>query len=225
MPERTYVRDVMEPMTRAIRVTQTIVAARQRMQGDMRVKSLIVVDDNDRPIGAVRYNEVSTAAAGGTVADVMTSNIPTISADQSLEDVTGLMTEHDVDRLAVVDSNGEVVGELTRSALTRSETHGDSASTGESLSDAVAGRETPVYRVARDMSVIGSAGGNVGKVRDILSDTLTGELTHIVIHTGLIFGRDKSVPADLIENVTDNEVRLKVNKSEIEALPDLEKSE
>jgi len=225
MTGQTYVRDVMVPMTQAIRVTQTIVAARQRMQGDMRVKSLIVVDDNDRPIGAVRYNDVSTAEAGGTVADVMTDNIPTIGADQPLEDITGLMTEYDIDRLAVVDSSGAVVGELTRSALTLSETHGNTASTGESLSDATAGHDTPVYQVTQDMSVVGSDGGNIGKVRDVLSDALTGALTHIVIHTGLIFGHDKSVPADLVDSVSGDQVQLKVDKSDIEALPDLEKAE
>ena len=225
MTGQTYVRDVMVPMTQAIRVTQTIVAARQRMQGDMRVKSLIVVDDNDRPIGAVRYNDVSTAEAGGTVADVMTDNIPTIGADQPLEDVTGLMTEYDIDRLAVVDSSGAVVGELTRSALTLSETHGNTASTGESLSDATAGHDTPVYQVTQDMSVVGSDGGTIGKVRDVLSDALTGALTHIVIHTGLIFGHDKSVPADLVDSVSGDQVQLKVDKSDIEALPDLEKAE
>ena len=225
MTGQTYVRDVMVPMTQAIRVTQTIVAARQRMQGDMRVKSLIVVDDNDRPIGAVRYNDVSTAEAGGTVADVMVGDIPTISEDQPLGDVTGLMTEHDIDRLAVVDSSGNVVGELTRSALTQSETHGNTASTGETLSDAAADRSTPVYQVSQDMSVVGSDGGNIGKVRDVLSDALTGALTHIVVHTGLIFGHDKSVPADLVDNVSGDQVQLKVDKGDIEALPDLEKAE
>ncbi len=225
MTGQTYVRDVMVPMTQAIRVTQTIVAARQRMQGDMRVKSLIVVDDNDRPIGAVRYNDVSTAEAGGTVADVMVGDIPTISEDQPLGDVTGLMTEHDIDRLVVVDSSGNVVGELTRSALTQSETHGNTASTGETLSDAAADRSTPVYQVSQDMSVVGSDGGNIGKVRDVLSDALTGALTHIVVHTGLIFGHDKSVPADLVDNVSGDQVQLKVDKGDIEALPNLEKAE
>lgn len=225
MTGQTYVRDVMVPMTQAIRVTQTLVAARQRMQGDMRVKSLIVVDDHDRPLGAVRYNDVSAAEAGGTVADVLTSNIPTIGADQSLEDVAGLMTEHDVDRLAVVDSSGAIVGELTRSALTLSETHGTTGTTGESLSDATAGRDTPAYQVTQDMSVVGSDGGNIGKVREVLSDALTGALTHIVVHTGLIFGHDKSVPADLVDNVSGDQVQLKVDKGDIEALPDLEKAE
>jgi CBS domain-containing protein/sporulation protein YlmC with PRC-barrel domain len=225
MSSDTYVRDVMVPMTQAIRVSQTLVAARQRMQGDMRVKSLIVVDEHDRPLGAVRYNDISDAEAGGMVADVMVGNIPTISPDQSLAEVSGVMSEHDIDRLAVVDSSGAIVGELPRNALTLSETHGTTASTSEVLSQIGVDRDTPVYQVTQDMSVVGSDGGKIGKVKDVLSDSLTGALTHIVVHTGLIFGHDKSVPADLVDNVQGDEVRLKVEKSDIEALPDLEKAE
>lgn len=224
MTSETYVRDVMVPMTQAIRASQTIVAARQRMQGDMRVKSLVVIDDNDRPIGVVRYNEIHHAEVGGTVADVMIGDVPTVSPDQSLADVSGVMSKHDIDRLAVVDSSGAIVGELPRNALTLAETHGSRAATGETLSDA-AGRDTTAYQVAQDMTVVGKNGGRIGKVRDILSDTLTGSLTHVVVHTGLIFGHDKSIPADLVDSVADDEVRLKVGKDEIDALPDLERAE
>lgn len=222
MTGQAYVRDVMVPMTQAIRASHTLVAARQRMQGDMRVKSLIVVDDADRPMGVVRYNDISAAAAGGTVGEVVTAGVPTVRPDQLLVDISGLMTEYDVDRLAVVDESGAIVGELTRSGLTRSETVGTAATQmEETLSDATADRQTPTYQVHQDMTVIGSGGAKIGKVKEILSDSLTGSLTHIIVHTGLIFGHDHSVPVDLIDSVTGDEVHLKVVKSDIEALPDL----
>jgi CBS domain-containing protein len=221
MTGQTQVRDVMVEMTQAIRSSQTLVAARQRMQGDMRVKSLIVVDENDRPIGAVRYNDISAAEAGGTVGEVTVAGIPTLTPDQTLQEVSGLMTEYDVDRLAVVDSSGAIVGELTRSALSRTETAGSSAAqTHETLSDADAGIQTPVYQVHQGMSVVGSAGASIGKVKNILSDAITGSLTHIVIDTGLIFSHEHSVPADLIGSVDGDTVHLKVEKGDIEALPD-----
>jgi len=220
MTGQTYVRDVMVEMTQAIRSSQTLVAARQRMQGDMRVKSLVVVDDNDRPIGAVRYNDIHVAEAGGTVGEATVAGIPTVSPDQTLQEVSGLMTEYDVDRLAVVDSSGVIVGELTRSALSHAETSGASAQTGETLSDADAGIQTPVYQVHQDMTVVGSDNGKIGKVKNVLSDSLSGSLTHIVIDTGLIFSHEHSVPADLIDAVNGDEVRLKVVKGDIEALPD-----
>lgn len=222
MTGQTYVRDVMEPMTQAIRTSQTIVAARQRMQGDMRVKSMIVVDDADRPVGVVRYTDISTAEAGGTVGEVVTAGVPTISPDQPLADISGLMTEYDVDRLAVVDEHGAVVGELTRGALSHSESSGATATQArETLSDANADYQTPAYEVQRDMTVVGNDGSKIGKVKDVLSDSLTGSLTHIVVHTGLIFGHDHSVPTDLIDSVMGDEVQLKVGKREIEALPDI----
>lgn len=222
MSSQTTVRDVMVPMTQAIRSTQTLVAARQRMQGDMRVSSLVVVDAADRPIGAVRYNDISTAdAAGASVADVMLADVPTVGPDQLLSELSGVMTQYDVDRLAVVDGQGAIVGELPRSALTLAETHSAGATTGETLSDATAGRETPAYDVRQDMTVVGAGGGKIGSVKDILSDSLTGALTHIVVHTGLIFTKDRSVPADLIDGVSGDEVRLKVDKEDIEALPDI----
>jgi CBS domain-containing protein len=222
MTGQTYVRDVMVPMTQAIRASQTLVAARQRMQGDMRVKSLVVVDEADRPIGAVRYNDISTAAAAGaSVADVMVANIPTANPDQPLADLSGVMTEYDVDRLAVVDAGGTIVGELPRSALTLAETHGTTATTGETLSDANAQIATPVYNVQQDMAVVGQGGEKIGKVKDVLSDSLTGALTHIVVHTGLIFGKDRSIPADLIDSVAGDEVHLKIDKSDVNMLPDI----
>lgn len=220
MTGQTQVRDVMVEMTQAIRSSQTLVAARQRMQGDMRVKSLIVVDDNDRPIGAVRYNDISAAEAGGTVGEVTVAGVPTVTPDQTLTAVSGLMTEYDVDRLAVVDSSGAIVGELTRSALSHAEISGASAQTGETLADADAGIQTPVYQVHQDMAVVGSDDGKIGKVKNVLSDSVTGSLTHIVIDTGLIFSHEHAVPADLIASVNGDEVRLKVVKSDIEALPD-----
>jgi CBS domain-containing protein len=221
MTSQTQVRDVMVEMTQAIRSSQTLVAARQRMQGDMRVKSLIVVDDNDRPIGAVRYNDISTAEAGGTVGEVTMAGVPTVTPDQSLTEVSGLMTEYDVDRLAVVDSSGAIVGELTRSALSHAETTGSTGTQSrETLSDANAGKQTPVYEVHQDMTVVGGDGGKIGKVKNVLSDAVSGSLTHIIVDTGLVFSHEHSVPADLIASVDGDTVHLKVEKSDIEALPD-----
>ena len=220
MSGQTHVRDVMVEMTGAIRSTQTLVAARQRMRGDMRVKSLIVVDENDRPVGAVRYNDIHVADAGGTVGEVTVAGVPTLRAEQTLEEVSGLMTEYDVDRLAVVDDNGAIVGELTRGALSHAETEvSEAARTRQTLSDADAGRQTPIYQVHRDMTVIGSGGEKIGKVTNVLSDALSGSLTHIVVDTGLIFTHEHEIPADLITAVNDDEVRLVVAKSDVEALP------
>lgn len=215
------VRDVMTPPTQTIAGTQTLAAARARMMGDMGVKSLIVVD-GDRPVGMLRYQDVTGEGATGVVADAMMTEVPTARPDQDLDGLSGIMTEYDIDRLPVVDEGGVLTGELTRAAFTHAETASDAASTtNETLSDAQSRQDTPVYDVRVDMAVVGTGGGRIGKVKTVLADSLTGALTHVIVHTGLLFGSDKSVPADLIDSVAGDEVCLKVDKEEINALPDV----
>lgn len=222
MADQRLVRDVMSEATQTIQAGQTLVAARQRMQGDMRVKSLIVVE-GDRAIGLVRYNDINRDdVAGSTVADAMLADVPTAREDQPLSELTGVMTEYDIDRLPVVGADGRLVGEVQRTALTLGESHAGEAMTGrEALSDAIADRDTPVYDIKADMTVLGAQGSKIGKVKEVLADNLSGSLTHLVVHTGLLFGKDKSVPADLVDHVEGDEVHLKVTKSEIDMLPDL----
>ncbi len=226
MSGQVLVRDQMAPPSETISTGSSAMAAKQRMQADMRVKSLIVVE-GDRPVGMLRFNDIrADATVGGTVADVMMTDVPTAAADQDLEGLAGLMTQYDIDRLPVVDAGGTLTGELTRAAFTHAETTSAAASTtGESLSDSQSNRHTPVYNVRADMTVVGTGGGKIGKVKEVLSDSLTGALTHLVVHTGLIFGKDKAIPADLIDSVEGEEVCLKVDKTEVDILPDMHAAE
>ena len=222
MAEQQCVRDVMAPPEGVVQASQTLAAARQRMMGDTRIKSLIVAD-GDRAVGMVRYNDLNREGlAGAAIADVMLPDVPVVGEHQPLAELSGVMTEYDIDRLAVVDAEGRIVGELPRTGLTLAESHASEAlTTREVLSDAIANRETPVYDVKTNMSVIGAQGAKIGTVKDLMADTLTGALTHVVVHTGLLFGKDKSIPADLVDRVEGDDVHIKVDKSEIDALPDL----
>lgn len=227
MSQPIRVRDTMSPLTQMIQASHTVVAARQRMQGEMRVKSLIVVD-GDRPVGMVRYNDVigEGAVTGGTVESAMLTTVPSVRPDQTLDEVTGIMTQFDVDRLPVVDEQGALVGELQRAALTLSETVTTGAtSSAPETTDGHALHVAPGPQVHPDMDVVGAHGNKVGKVKEIRTDSLTGALTHVVVHTGLLFGKDKSIPADLIGDVTGGTVTLKVDKTELDMLPDLSATE
>ncbi len=222
MAEQRCVRDVMSPPEGVIQTTQTLAAARQRMMGDVRIKSLIAAD-GDRAAGMIRYNDISQESAAKTVADVMLTEVPTVGVDDALQDLTGVMTQYDIDRLAVIDQSGVIVGELPRASLTLAETTtAEGVTASELLSNAQANQTSPVYNVRKDMTVVGTGGGKIGKVKEVLSDALSGSLTHLVVHTGLIFGKDKSIPADLIDNVEGDEVCLKVDKSEVDMLPDIQ---
>lgn len=221
------VRDAMSPLTQMIQASHPLVAARQRMQGEMRVKSLIVVD-GERPVGMVRYSDVvgDGAASGSTVESAMLTTVPAVRPDQTLDEVSGVMTEYDVDRLPVVDEQGALLGELQRAALTLSETvtsvpaDGARHHDGGHVVHAASGPDVHI-----DMEVLGAQGNKVGKVKEVRTDSLSGALTHIVVHTGLIFGKDKSIPADLIAAVDGGTVTLKVDKAEVDMLPDLNDAE
>jgi CBS domain-containing protein/sporulation protein YlmC with PRC-barrel domain len=222
MSGQVLVRDQMAPPTETIQTGHNVIAAKQRMQADMRVKSLIVIE-GDRPVGMLRYNDVNQEGAlQSSIEELMVRDVPTVRAEQPLEELTGLMTQYDVDRLPVVNDSGALVGELPRAALTLGETHGtESVITEPRLSDTQSLQATPAFDIRKDMAVVGTGGSKIGKVKEVLSDQLSGSLTHVVVHTGLLFGKDKSVPADLIDNVEGDEVCLKVDKAEIDMLPDL----
>lgn len=222
MVEQSFVRDRMSPPTQTIESSHSVLAARQRMQSEMRVKSLIVVDGG-RPVGMLRYNDINREGMlQATIAEMMVTEVPAAREDQTLDDLTGVMTEYDIDRLPVVDANGTLVGELPRAALTLAETTASAgATTGDTMAEAQSGVQTPNYDVRNDMTVHGADGSKIGSVKEVLADSLSGTLTHIVVHTGLIFGKDRSIPSDLIDNVSGDEVRLKVNKAEIDMLPDI----
>src|ERR671933_623926 len=116
-------RDKMAPPAETISSTSTAMAAKQRMQADMRVKSLIVIE-GDRPVGMLRYNDVNQEGAlQSSIEELMVRDVPTVRAEQPLDELSGLMTQYDVDRLPVVDDSGEQVGLLHRDALTLGGAH------------------------------------------------------------------------------------------------------
>ena len=57
--------------------------------------------------------------AGATVADVMQTDPPTVTADATLEDVATLMHDRGVNSLPVVDGAGQVVGIVARADIVR----------------------------------------------------------------------------------------------------------
>jgi CBS domain-containing protein/sporulation protein YlmC with PRC-barrel domain len=217
--EAVRVRDVMQPLSEFIDASQSVAVARQRMQGVEAIRSLLVVDESRRLVGAVRYADLSQADASVTVGEVATVDPPTAQVDQPLQELVGLMTESGLDRLPVVDAEGIVIGELPRAMLTTAE---HTATTGaRTQSDSYSPLGAPSVAVEKDMGVVGASGDKIGTVKEVLVDALNDELTHIVVHTGWLFGKDHAVPADLIDGVAEGKVMLKVDKSEVSVLPDL----
>jgi len=220
--ESVKVREVMQPLTEFIDANQSVAVARQRMQGVEAIRSLLVVDESRHLIGAVRYGDIGQADASATVGEIALADVPTAQVDQPLQELVGVMTEYGLDRLPVVDASGIVIGELPRAMLTTAE---HAATTGTrsqpSLADGQSGHDSPAVAVEKDMAVVGVSGDKIGTVKEVLVDALNDELTHIVVHTGWLFGKDHAVPADLIDGVAEGNVMLKVDKSDVAVLPDL----
>lgn len=62
--------------------------------------------------------------------------------------------------------------------------------------------------------------GKVGAVDEFLVDPLNDVITHLVLREGHLWGkRDVTIPVSDIEEITDNTVKLKLDKEAIEKLP------
>jgi CBS domain-containing protein len=99
--------------------TDTVLIAARRMN-DRNVGSLIVVDDNKRPIGIVTDRDLTVRALAkpldatrSILADVMTPSPQTSTQTASLTECVGMMRNGAFRRLPVVDDAGELFGVLT----------------------------------------------------------------------------------------------------------------
>ncbi len=70
------------------------------------------------PGSVARFEEDLRKAVAATVADIMTVDPVTVSADATVEDVATLMVERDVSRVPVLDG-GRVVGIVSKSDIVR----------------------------------------------------------------------------------------------------------
>lgn len=89
------------------------------------VTDFVVCDEDDRYAGMVVGQDVRTtllereAVPLMIVGELMRANLPTVSTEQTLEQVLDLFAHHDVASLAVLDDHAGVVGVITRSKLIR----------------------------------------------------------------------------------------------------------
>lgn len=68
--------------------------------------------------------------------------------------------------------------------------------------------------IDKGSAVLGRDGEKVGTVHELAFDPTTSALTGLVVHKGLIMGKDTEIPASLIDKVDDGVVYLKVDARE-----------
>jgi uncharacterized protein YrrD len=71
-----------------------------------------------------------------------------------------------------------------------------------------------------DANVLTATGEKIGEVERVVIDPKTKEITHVVVRKGFLFTEDKVVPVDLIAAAMEEDVRLRPDAGDLEALPD-----
>ena len=118
------VQDVMSRNVQTIKPTSSLRAA-ARTFSDLNVGALPVVDDG-KLVGIITDRDVSVYAIAigrepqsTDVKVVMSKEVFTCNAEQSLAEAAEIMEQHNIRRLAVVDDSDEVVGILTVDDIAR----------------------------------------------------------------------------------------------------------
>jgi sporulation protein YlmC with PRC-barrel domain len=82
--------------------------------------------------------------------------------------------------------------------------------------EAVPPGEVAVRQGAR----VEASDGHLGRLDEFLIDPVTEQVTHLVLREGHLWGqRDVTVPVSAIDRLEEDAVYLKLNKSQVEALP------
>ncbi len=91
----------------------------------------------------------------------------------------------------------------------------------------------PTYRVEEELGipedtvplkpgtqVVSSEGTHVGDVEQVLTESTTQEVTHFVVSRGLLFPERKLIPVAWVDEISEDEVCLRVGTRQLEHLPD-----
>jgi sporulation protein YlmC with PRC-barrel domain len=209
--------ELIEPPLMAVdmRVPSMVVLRRLEQEGN----HTAIITDEGKPIGLIRLAAAREEAAEDKLVGQLTVEpLPVVLPDTASVDDAIRMNTADVDRVPVVNADGVLIGELPRTKIAATGLHqGDEVPiVAERL-----GAEMPMT-VKAGQSVVGSNGGHIGTVKDVVVEVNTGRVGHIVVEEGKLFKKDRKVPVDLIDPMTDDEhVHLKVDKADVDRLGDL----
>ena len=110
-----------------IRPEETLAAARHMMLRHG-IRRLVVIDDEERPIGILTATDIAEALLGRyqarpldsiLVREVMTRDVVTIEPTKSIKTAAKLMLKHNIGGLPVVDATGRLIGIITKTDLLR----------------------------------------------------------------------------------------------------------
>lgn len=75
------------------------------------------------------------------------------------------------------------------------------------------------------VNVFTAEGDKVGSIERVVVDPRMKEITHVIVKQGFLFTEDKVLPIDLIATATDEQVTLKEDVNDLEAMPEFEETQ
>lgn len=95
----------------------SIKQAAKVMKGE-NVGSIIIVDENNRPLGIVTERDIVRAVADGvpldsSISTIMTKGLITITPDKDVTEALLIMYQNNIRHLVVVNNNGELLGVIS----------------------------------------------------------------------------------------------------------------
>ncbi|MGA7672340.1 MAG: CBS domain-containing protein [Nitrolancea sp.] len=223
MEEATTIGQIMTPAQDVIQHTEGVRMARRRLQSESK-RSLIVVEE-DVPVGVLEWRRIMHIDGDDSdapVSEVMSKSLPELTSEMTVAEAGGRLTDVDVETLPVVDESGHLIGEVSRTAISKH--HEVTNETQMTAEPTMTGDASKYASVTNGMTVTGSSGSKIGEVTDLVV-AKGGQLDAITVSHGLFGRKHKRVSADLIESVGDDQLTLVIDQPEFKALPDLEQVE
>ena len=128
------IQEAMTPNPTTVEPTTTVQEAAKSMKSED-IGSLPIVD-GDKLVGVITDRDLAirvVAEGRGTdttVGEIASKDVVTVDPQQSIDDATRLMAEHQVRRLPVVEEDGRLVGILAQADVAQT---GHDALTGETV--------------------------------------------------------------------------------------------
>ncbi len=209
--------ELIEPPLMAVdmHVPSMVVLRRLEQEGN----HMAIITDEGKPIGLITLAAARAEAAEDKLVGQLTVEpLPMVLPDSATVDDAIRMNTANLDRLPVVNADGMLIGELPRTKIAATGLHrGDEVPiVAERL-----GAEMPMT-IKAGQTVVGADGGHIGTVKDVVVEVNTGRVGHIVVEEGILFKKERKVPVDLIDPMSDDDhVHLKVDKADVDRLGDL----
>jgi CBS domain-containing protein/sporulation protein YlmC with PRC-barrel domain len=208
--------EVMEEPRATVTPDTPVATIKRRMEGET-LRSLIVAE-GDRPVGVVRWRDVSLVSGGERIAaDVMTVEVPLVRPGTPLATAREHIHDVDLDLVPIVDENGRLIGEVHRARIVLREAE---SAVADAPAATTAGEDVePVIHVERGMRVIDVRGDKVGTVDEVIQDE-SGRITHLIVKQGTLIKHGKRLPIDLVSGVQAGQVTLTITDDDVKRLPE-----